>query len=56
MNERGQVAIEYLLSVMFEVLLVIVVTVIAFKVSAIADRALVKIVENTEDAVSTLLS
>ena len=56
MDERGQVAIEYLLTVLFAVLLVIAVTVIAFQVQTIADRALGKVTENTEKAVSTLLS
>jgi len=56
MDERGQVAIEYLLTVLFAVLLVIAVTVIAFNVSIISDRALSKVVENTDKSVSTLLS
>ncbi len=56
MDQRGQVAVEYLLTVLFAVLLVIAVTVIAFQVSTIADRALVKIIDNTEKTVSTLLS
>jgi len=56
MNERAQVSVEYLLTVMFAVLLVIVVTIIAFNISIIADRAQLKVVQNRDSAISTLMS
>ena len=56
MEERGQVAIEYLLTVLFAVLLVIAVTIIAFQVSSLADRAQAEVLRNKDGAVSTLMS
>ena len=56
MEERGQVAVEYLLTVLFAVLLVIAVTIVAFQVSTLADRAQMKVLENKDGAVSTLMS
>ncbi len=55
-SERAQVSVEYLLTVMFGVLLVIVVTIIAFNVSKLADTAQLKIIANTHNAISTLMS
>lgn len=56
MDSRAQVSLEYLLTVMFGVLLVIAVTIIAFNVSKLADTAQVRVIRNTNEAVSTLLS
>ena len=53
---RAQVSVEYLLTVMFGVLLVIVVTIIAFNISKLADSAQLKVIANTHGAVSTLMS
>lgn len=55
-SERAQVSVEYLLTVMFGVLLVIIVTIIAFNVSKLADSAQLKVITNTHNAVSTLMS
>ncbi|VVC00849.1 Uncharacterised protein [uncultured archaeon] len=55
-EERAQVSVEYLLTVMFGVLLVIAVTLIAFNISKIADKAQLNVVNNTETAISTLMS
>ncbi len=55
-SERAQVSVEYLLTIMFGVLLVIVVTIIAFNISKLADRAQLKVISNTHEAVSTLMS
>ena len=56
MNERAQVSVEYLLTVMFAVLLVIAVTIIAFNVFFLADRAQLKVVQNRDSVISTLMS
>ena len=56
MDEKAQVSIEYLLTVLFAVLLVIAVTIIAFNISQIADRAQLKVLQNRDSAVSTLMS
>jgi len=56
MEERGQVAVEYLLTVLFAVLLVIAVTIVAFQVSTLADRAQAEVLRNKDGAVSTLMS
>ncbi|GEM_PF-3340695 len=55
-DSRAQVSVEYLLTVMFGVLLVIVVTIIAFNISKLADSAQLKVISNTHNAVSTLMS
>ena len=55
MNERAQVSIEYLLTVMFAITLVIVVTIIALNVTRLADDAHLKVINNRDKAVSTLL-
>ena len=56
MDEKAQVSVEYLLTVLFAVMLVIAVTIVAFQVSSLADRALQRILENRNSAVSTLMS
>ena len=56
MDSRAQVSVEYLLTVMFAVLLVIVVTIIAFNISILADRAQLKIVQNRDNVISSLMS
>ena len=56
MNEKAQVSVEYLLTVMFAILLVIAVTVIAFNITTLADKAQAKIIANRQSAVSTLMS
>ncbi|HIH10245.1 MAG TPA: hypothetical protein HA254_06295 [Candidatus Diapherotrites archaeon] len=55
MNSRAQVSIEYLLTVMFAVLLVIAVTIIAFNISSVADKAQLQIVKNRDGAISSLM-
>ena len=55
-DSRAQVSVEYLLTVMFGVLLVIVVTIIAFNISKLADAAQLKVISNTHSAISTLMS
>ncbi|HLC92200.1 MAG TPA: hypothetical protein VJH23_00670 [archaeon] len=55
MNERAQVSVEYLLTIMFAVLLVIAVTVIAFNISVVADRAQLKVVQNRDSVISSLM-
>lgn len=55
-DSRAQVSVEYLLTVMFGVLLVIIVTIIAFNISKLADSAQLKVISNTHNAVSTLMS
>jgi len=56
MEERGQVAIEYLLTVLFAVLLVIAVTIIAFQVNSMADTAQAEVLNNRNEIISTLSS
>lgn len=56
MDEKAQVSVEYLLSVMFAVFLVLAVTIIAFNIASITDRAQLKIVQNRNSAISTLMS
>ena len=55
-GEKAQVSVEYLLTVMFGVLLVVAVTVIAFNISKIADSAQLEVIKNTNDTVATLMS
>ncbi|HLC79957.1 MAG TPA: hypothetical protein VJG83_06085 [archaeon] len=55
-DERAQVSVEYLLTIMFAIVLVIAVTVIAFNITTIADRAQKKIIENQNSAISTIMS
>jgi len=56
MEERAQVAVEYLLTVLFAVLLIIAVTVIAFSVTTISNTAETKVINIKNDAIQTLLS
>ncbi|MBI4210518.1 MAG: hypothetical protein HY544_03370 [Candidatus Diapherotrites archaeon] len=56
MNQRAQVSIEYLLTIMFGVVLVIAVTIIAFNITKIANKAQAQIVSNKNSVVSTLMS
>ncbi|MCR4369033.1 MAG: hypothetical protein NUV67_03960 [archaeon] len=55
MDERAQVAVEYLLTVLFAVMLVIVVSAIALQISSMSDTATAEVVDNRNDAVSSLL-
>ena len=55
MDERAQVSVEYLLTVMFAITLIIAVTVIALNITRLADDAQIKVLENRDEAVSTLL-
>ena len=55
-DSKAQVSVEYLLTVMFGVMLVIIVTIIAFNISKLADTAQLKVISNTHNAVSTLMS
>ncbi len=55
-SERAQVSIEYILTIMFAVLLVIAVTIIAFNIASVADRAQLKIIQNRDNVISTLMS
>lgn len=56
MNERAQVSVEYLLTVMFAIMLVIAVTVLAFNIASISDEAQFKAITQTEETISTLMS
>ena len=56
MNQRAQVSVEYLLTIMFAVMLVIAVTVIAFNISSVADRAQLRILQARDSAIATLMS
>jgi len=55
MDERAQVSIEYLLTVMFAVTLVIAVTVIALNVTRLADEAQAEVLKNRDTVMATLL-
>ena len=54
MEERAQVAVEYLLTVLFAVVLVIAVTVIAFQVSVLSSEAQRNVLANRDEAIQTL--
>ena len=55
MNSRAQVSVEYLLTVMFAIGLAIAVTIIAFNVASIADTAQLRIVQNRDNVIASLL-
>ena len=56
MDERAQVSVEYLLTIMFGVMLVIAVTLIAFSVAKLADTAQLNAIKSTNETISTLMS
>ena len=56
MDAKGQTSFEYLLMVLFAVLLVIAATVIAMSLVSIAQVAQVKTIQYREGTVSSLLS
>ena len=56
MNSRAQVSVEYLLTVMFGIMLVVAVTLVAFNISKLADNAQLNLIKNTNEAVATLMS
>ena len=55
MDEKAQVSMEYLLTVVFAILLVIIVTVIAFNISNLADKAQLKVLENRDSTIAGLM-
>ena len=56
MNSRAQVSLEYLITIMFAIVLVITVTIIAFNITKLADRAQAQVINNRDSAISTLMS
>ena len=54
MNEKAQVSVEYLFTVLFALLLVIAVTVIAFGMDRLAVDAQAKVITNRNDIIQTL--
>ncbi|MEM4257039.1 MAG: hypothetical protein QXZ13_02695 [Candidatus Diapherotrites archaeon] len=54
-NEKAQVSVEYLLTLMFAVLLILVVTILAFNLSKIADQAQLEVIENRDKTIASLL-
>lgn len=46
---------EYLLTIMFALLLVIAVTIIAMNIADVADKAQLKVIENRQNAIATLM-
>ena len=55
MDSRAQVSVEYMLTIMFGILLVIAVTVIALNISRLADKAQLKGLENRDSAIAGLM-
>jgi uncharacterized protein (UPF0333 family) len=55
MNSKAQVSLEYLLTVMFALILVIAVTIIAMNISDVADKAQLKVIENKQNTIATLM-
>lgn len=56
MPAKAQVSLEYLMTIAFAVVLIIVVTIIALNIAKISDEAQLKVIENRENSVSTLMS
>jgi len=54
MDEKAQVSVEYLFTVLFALLLVIAVTVITFQLSNLANDAQAKILDNRTNTLQTL--
>tara|TARA_Y100000310_G_scaffold338782_2_gene429441 strand:+ start:858 stop:1028 length:171 start_codon:yes stop_codon:yes gene_type:complete len=54
MNEKAQVSVEYLFTVLFALMLVIAVTVIAFQMDTMANRAQAQVIDNRNDIIQTL--
>jgi hypothetical protein len=55
MDEIAQVSLEYLLTVLFSVVLAMVAAVMALNITQIADVAKTKILAYREDAIASLL-
>ncbi|MCR4335726.1 MAG: hypothetical protein NUV57_04270 [archaeon] len=54
MNEKAQVSIEYLFTVLFALLLVIAVTIIAFQMDIVAQRAQNQVLINRDETIQSL--
>jgi len=54
MNEKAQVSVEYLFTVLFAMMLVIAVTIIAFGMDRMADSAQKEVIQNRNDIIQTL--
>ncbi|MFH1391366.1 MAG: hypothetical protein ABIH20_03590 [Candidatus Diapherotrites archaeon] len=54
MNEKAQVSVEYLFTVLFALMLVIAVTIIAFGMDRMADKAQMQVIQNRNDIIQTL--
>jgi len=55
LNSKAQVSLEYLLTVLFGVILAMVVAVIALNLAQIADIAKTKILSYRDDAISSFM-
>ena len=55
MDERAQVSLEYLLTVLFSVVLAMIAAIMALNITQIADVAKTKILSYREDAIASLL-
>ena len=55
MNEKGQVSVEYLLTVLFSVVLAMIAAILAINVTQVADAAKARITSYRSSAISALL-
>ncbi len=55
-SQKAQISVEYLLTLMFAVMLVLVVTILAFNLSKLADKAQLEVIENRDRTIASLLS